>query len=737
MMAIKVLGGAVTKAVQTSGRKLMGGAAIPIAIIDDDDPRPTVAGAAIPLQILEAGDRPMMGGAALPVRIVESAAGPVMAGAAMPAIVVQGSLWPDDWLVGYSYRKRIPITGQAGAGTDYQVELEVRSGPGADGPGVVYLNNHCSDFPCDIRFTDDDGMTELDHWLEPGTGSPRTFWIEIADDLGSNQAFYIYYGSVGIASASDGNAAFDFFDDFNLKTAGAWSWFSDPRAIRYVGTHDKTYWGWVATNGDIKISSYDHKTKEVAVFTLKAALGVDDHENPAILIRNDGKLVVFYTRHGLTPIYYRISTNAEDISAWAVEKNISPVAPELTYLCPIQLSAEGNKIYLFFRGGNLNKWSYVTSIDGGENFSAATTLIDIGVDTNYHQYLKIESNNVDKIYFAHSGHPMNETTSVYFFYYHNGSYYKADDTLIAGGLPLDRADMSLVYDASADDDAWIWDIAVSGSTYYIVFATFPLTTDHRYDYARWTGVAWDINQITPAGGFLYVAQPYYSGGISLDHETPNVVYLSRVISGEWEIQKWSTPDGGSSWDAPVNITSGSSKKNIRPVVIRNHALDVMAFWMWGDYFSYINYDTTILVSSPEEKWTVRQGTAHFHEHALNLVGTVGARALLDGKTLFSYPKALELRGKAAIANTANCHFCAMRAPNDWTQRGGDLFGNIIATQIKFQTFKDGSFTETVLTVLATTNWHIYKVIWELNKSRAYQDDTLEATHVTDVATRRR
>jgi len=493
------------------------------------------------------------------------------------------------WLSGYNYRKEIPITGQLGAGTNYQVKLTVHSGAGADSTGVVYLDNHCLDFPCDIRFTDNDEVTELDHWLEPNTGSPRIFWIEIADNLDSNQSFYVYYGKAGVFSASNGDTTFDFFDDFDLKTSGAWCWFQDPRAIRYVGTYDKTYWAWVAKNGDIKISSYNHKTKVADTFTPKATLQVDDHAAPALLVRNDGKIIIFYTPHNTTTIYYRISTNAEDISAWGAEKNISPVSPELSYVHPVQLSAEANKIYLFFRGGNLNKWSYVTSTDGGDTFSVATTLISIGAETSYHQYLKIESNNVDKIYFTHSGHPLNETPSVYFFYYYNGSYYKADDTEIVGGLPLDRDDMDLVYDATEGGNysAWIYDIAVSGSTYYVVFATLVSSADHRYNYARWTGVAWDVNEITTAGGELYV-NSYYSGGISLDHETPSIVYLSKVISAQWEIQKWTTPDGGTSWGAPVNITTGSSKKNIRPVAVRNHASDIIVFWMWGDYTTYTN-----------------------------------------------------------------------------------------------------------------------------------------------------
>jgi hypothetical protein len=117
------------------------------------------------------------------------------------------------WLEGYSYRKIVPINGAAGTGTGYPVQLEVHSGVGVDSPGVAYLDNLCTNFPNDIRFTDDDGETELGHWLESEVGGVAKFWIRINDDLGSNQNFYIYYTKAGADSKSNGHQTFDFFHD--------------------------------------------------------------------------------------------------------------------------------------------------------------------------------------------------------------------------------------------------------------------------------------------------------------------------------------------------------------------------------------------------------------------------------------------------------------------------------------------------------------------------------------------
>ena len=67
-------------------------------------------------------------------------------------------------------------------------------------PGIIFLNDHCTDFPNDIRFTDDDGTTELDPDITGSDADIAKFLIEVADDLGNNQSIYIYYGKLGAGS---------------------------------------------------------------------------------------------------------------------------------------------------------------------------------------------------------------------------------------------------------------------------------------------------------------------------------------------------------------------------------------------------------------------------------------------------------------------------------------------------------------------------------------------------------
>ncbi len=121
-------------------------------------------------------------------------------------------------LADYAYRKRMTIDGStADAQTDFQMKLIVHKGAGVDSDNSVYLNGHCRDDFNDIRFTQDDGITELDHWRERYVnGDYAVFWIKFNSIPASpsSASFYIHYGNESASSGSDGEAAFVFFDDF-------------------------------------------------------------------------------------------------------------------------------------------------------------------------------------------------------------------------------------------------------------------------------------------------------------------------------------------------------------------------------------------------------------------------------------------------------------------------------------------------------------------------------------------
>jgi hypothetical protein len=101
-------------------------------------------------------------------------------------------------------RKSHVIYSAAGAGTNYPIRITVHYGSGTDSFEDVYLNNNGRIDFGDVRFVDDDGVTELDYWMqEKVNGRHVIFWVEVQDDLSlQSQIIYIYYGDMKATTAS-------------------------------------------------------------------------------------------------------------------------------------------------------------------------------------------------------------------------------------------------------------------------------------------------------------------------------------------------------------------------------------------------------------------------------------------------------------------------------------------------------------------------------------------------------
>jgi BNR repeat-containing family member len=368
--------------------------------------------------------------------------------------------------------------------------------------------------------------------------------------------------------------------------SGAWCWFADPRA---VVAGERTHVGWVDGAGDVRVATVD-RGGVVTTADLHAGLGVDDHSNPALLLRADGRLQAFYSAHSGPEMFFRLSDEGVH---WDAERRLATNTPGrrgYTYPNPVQLAAENGRIHLFWRGGDWNP-AFSTSPDGLA-WAPAQVLIRV---PGQRPYVKVFSDGGDSIHVAFTdGHPRETATSLYYARYTGGGWQRAGGAAIPGP-PLEPANADRVYDVKRKrHHAWVHDVAVdSAGRPRIVYAVFESPTDHRYRHARWTGTKWDDRQIVPAGGFFVEdgGEKQYSGGIAFDHANPDVVYLSRPVGGQFEIERRQTADGGVTWSHTA-ITSGSAEKNVRPVVARGGGV----LWMRGAYLNYTHYRTAILTS---------------------------------------------------------------------------------------------------------------------------------------------
>jgi rhamnogalacturonyl hydrolase YesR len=398
-------------------------------------------------------------------------------------------------------------------------------------------------------------------------------------------------------------------DYATLASDGAWCWFSDPRAVYFKGQHERTYMGFVSSTGDIFVQSNDHTTGETTTHVLYDKLQADDHTNPSLLFLPDGRLMLFFTRHNGN-IYYTQSKLPEDISAFEKVDSLN-FGSRLCYTNPIMLSAEKNRIYLFFRGGYDWKPSFISSDDLGKSWSLPKTLVSKKVyDMNNRPYVKIVSDGISNIHFAFTdGHPREENhNSIYYLRYERGKFYDAFGKKIGDikNLPLRQEAVPKAFDGIVNNQrAWIWDIALTPDKRPVIaFTTMPEETQHFYNYGIWTGKTWTHRRICEAGSAFprlirekqnRDAEPHYSGGISLDHNNPAIVYLSKPRDDRFEIEQWTTADEGKTFTHQA-LTSKSLKDNVRPIVVRNapQTLSPRVLWMnVNRYEHYSNFNTAI------------------------------------------------------------------------------------------------------------------------------------------------
>jgi hypothetical protein len=146
------------------------------------------------------------------------------------------------WLSGWDYRKPLVLTGGASGGqTDFQLSI-----------AVSYEAAMQGDFD-DIRFTQNDGTTLIDAWLESKiNGTSATVWTEFPTTPANTveQTYYMYYGNSGAVSNWDIETTSLFGDDFEDNTIDTDKWDTANDVGTWTETGGQLH-GYSATQGYI------------------------------------------------------------------------------------------------------------------------------------------------------------------------------------------------------------------------------------------------------------------------------------------------------------------------------------------------------------------------------------------------------------------------------------------------------------------------------------------------------
>ena len=418
-----------------------------------------------------------------------------------------------------------------------------------------------------------------------------------------------------------------------LAADGGWCWFSDPRALFHNGA---LYFGCVRSDGHSTLNLFNLQTGRMTNLWISSLTEFDDHDACGLQVRPDNSLLALWSRHGGDTFFsYRqsLDTNPVTPADWGPELQANTVSGT-TYCNPCQLAGEGGKIYSFSRDLNYNPTVF-TSTNNGATWSAPalmilTDLTGTGGTRPYVKYCSDYSNRIDVLYT--DAHPDNYTNSLYELYYQGGAFRKTDGTFLTNltTLPIlhdagQRGSVVYQYSQAAQSDpnqwipygrAWCWELAyqTNGAPVCVFQTKVDAVTgstwaDARiyYYYARWTGTNWQKRFIAQAGRPLYNGQPDYGGGIGLDPQNVNTIYLSSdaanpfdlttttnvPLGNHYEIYKGVTADGGLTftWTA---ITTNSTMDNCRPYVPRRFGGEPCVLWWRGTYNAYTSFYTSVV-----------------------------------------------------------------------------------------------------------------------------------------------
>lgn len=435
-----------------------------------------------------------------------------------------------DGLGDFQYRTEHNITGSAvGAQTDYPMNITVVRGTGTNTDEMIFVNKTCqADFD-DLRFTD---TSNVEHDYARSPKEPVDLTNEIT------------------------------------------LWLTEPRAVRYNDTYDRTYITWMDYDYQhTQVVFYDHDGDYFSeIMELGQGVGADYHCAPTLNIDNNGYIHLFWggDEKGAEEMFYQKSTNPEDIYNWDNSTRVA-VSDTTAYSKPL-IQANGT-IYLFYRheqAADHYQWKYIYSLNGGTTWQATTLLINFGLNTRPYMTGFVDSS--DRIHVAWSfNYDLNSSwANMFYGYSDNGlEWHKVDGTQVV--LPFAEANSGKVRQTT---DIMVHSVkAFTTNRPGIVYEESQNTR-----ISTWSGAAWVHTTIAPTNAVINV---WHGSNLHMTTASDFIVYLAQVVAGIFEIQLWESADTGATWAKTADCTTGSSEHHAYPYIPLNYQNDFACWFLEG------------------------------------------------------------------------------------------------------------------------------------------------------------
>jgi hypothetical protein len=385
-----------------------------------------------------------------------------------------------------------------------------------------------------------------------------------------------------------------------------YTWWVRPLAAVYGG---ELYYGGVSRAGAQKVNKVA-SDGSLSSFTL-ATHEADDHDAPSVIRVPNGKILAMYTRHNLdSTIRYRISSSANDISAFAAEATLTG-SSFVSYTQTWVDSAD--RIHLLYRVGN-DSWAHRYSDNNASTWSSEKIILDSGSDQIY---IGSTLYGGSTIRVAIAGNPISAVDK--------NLYYAEIDTITGDMASPGGASQVNLYDGSAAAAPSDFEVAFtpasnvrlldigSASDPQILFTTFSTTLNAEYREARRTGGSWAATTVVDAGSPIEnpVGGNYYFAGMAATSDV-NSIYVIRedATTRNWPMERY-TYSG--SWSVAETVLTGDWRlyaENYRPIVPYNANASFPVISLRGEYQVYVDEFATDIVLDPSGEPTYSATVLH-------------------------------------------------------------------------------------------------------------------------------
>lgn len=436
------------------------------------------------------------------------------------------------WLKGWDYRKLLFIPRDVSTGQNYVIPLDVYYGDyfqsSLDHGIRVFTDGKCQvDFD-DIRFTDDQGKTLPNYWLE------RTY---------EEDSSYRYFTN---------SSVFHGHYPYNYPAA---YYYNNRTYLVFQGDLDQS------SNQhymNIHITYYDHEndTWGDVVYISENVLGyTDGHGSPAVYVTNDGYIHVFAGSHNDYFQHY-VSQTPESIQSWTHvnEGNMTGVwgtsddgSPDQTY-AHLFYDSTNDVVHLHYReiyGGVGLVIAYCNSTDGGYTWSNSQTIIDLNLNGGanaerpYQEQGELDPNNPEILHLVWKRYNITRSVqyeSIFYAYLNvtSGHLFNASDYDMGTMINNTEQYSCWVYDSETDPCASETVHVDSNSNPYIMWGIIDGRQEKvMFRYWNETSSSWSAVE--------EVNQGFYRNSPTIDfvvHDSTNITAYIGAPTRDFAQYSW-------------------------------------------------------------------------------------------------------------------------------------------------------------------------------------------------------